>query len=368
MRIVTLYPECTNTEMVKDAGQIAFTLNKREDVTVSVASKYITKEGNNQDYVSKIELIKLPKLNNFVSGLLFVLKYAKQYDWMFFYHGGRRCYFWTKLYKFLNPKGKVYIKMDLGYEMCRRYREEKKERDIFLKTTEAADIVSVECKKIQEIVEEITWIKLPVIPNGYIYVDEEKLDKIKRGNCFITVGRLGTPPKATDILLEAFALSAGKHDWILKLVGPIDEAFKPYLEEFFNNHQELKERIIITGPRYNREELYAEYRSAKVFVLPSRWEAFPLVGPEALSNGCRMILSDMIPPIDELTNNGKYGIVVKAGDVESLSAALSQEANRVYDEKEPSEIKDYAKENLMWESICNKLYGYMQMNAQSSDK
>lgn len=359
MRIVTLYPECTNTEMVKDAGQIAYTLNKREDVTVTIASKYIAKDENNQDYLSQIELIRLPKLNNFISGMLFVLKYAKQYDWMFFYHGGRRCYYWTKMYKLLNPKGKVYIKMDLGFEMCRRYREEKKERDIFLKTTKAADIVSVECKKIQKIIEEITGIELLVIPNGYIYVDEEKISKVKREDCFITVGRLGTPPKATDILLEAFALSAKKHNWNLKLVGPIDESFKLYLDVFLNDHPELKERIKITGPKYVREELYAEYRSAKVFVLPSRWEAFPLVGPEALSNGCRMILSDMIPPIDELMHNGEYGTVIKAGDVESLSVALKHEASRDYSDQESIEIKDYARDNFLWDSICNKLYGYM---------
>ncbi len=35
------------------------------------------------------------------------------------------------------------------------------------------------------------------------------------------------------------------------------------------------------------------------------------MGPEALHNGCRMILSDTIPPIEELTGNLAYGEVVK---------------------------------------------------------
>ena len=57
-----------------------------------------------------------------------------------------------------------------------------------------------------------------------------------------------------------------------------------------------------------------------------------------------MILSDTIPPIEELTGNLAYGEVVKAADVESLKEALIRETERNTAEQEAEEIATYARE------------------------
>ena len=183
---------------------------------------------------------------------------------------------------------------------------------------------------------------------------------MKKNEIYLKKPLLYRPEKATDILLEAFAQSANSHDWTLKLVGSVAQDFQTWLEDFYNRYPEIKERIIFTGPIYEREALYREYRKARVFVLPSRWEAFPLVGPEALHNGCRMILSDTIPPIEELTGNLAYGEVVKAADVESLKEALIRETERNTAEQEAEEIATYAREHLSWYSICENLLTEME--------
>ncbi len=359
IRFVTLFPNCPNVGLVKDVGQIPYVLGKLENnIETKLVSSEIDFEGANIDKVKGLTIEKVPCVlhNAGITGCLYLLKNAKNIDWLNIYHGGRRCYYWTKLYKFLNPGGKVYIKMDLNYEGCRRYKENRRERKIFLKTSKVADIVSVESEKIQKLVKENTGFDVKILTNGYIDVAETALTDIQKEKIFITVGRLGTPEKATDLLLEAFAQSASEHDWKLKLVGTVEEQFNIYIKEYFEKYPELKNRVIFTGPIYEREKLYAEYRSARTFVLPSLWEASPLVGPEALYNGCRMILSDVIPPIKELTNDLKYGMTVKTGDIESLADALLRETRREYSDAEVHEIQQYAKENLMWNSICQRLY------------
>lgn len=361
INFVTLYPACPNYGLVKDVGQIPYALNKINGVHTGLASSCIDMTGEHIQYLEGMSIYQIGNKNQFLDGVCFILKNAKKIDWLNLFHGGRKCYYWTKLFKFLNPHGKVYIKMDLSYEGCRHYRESEKEKRIFVKTTNAADIVSVESGKIQSIVKDVTGMHVELIPNGYMDIDEETIDNVNRENVFITVGRLGTPPKATDILLEAFAQSALEHDWSLKLVGPIEEEFKPYIEDFYKRYPELKNRVRFMGAINDRPKLYAEYRSARVFVLPSRWEGSPLVGPEALFNGCRMILTDVIPPIDEFTNKLQFGTVVETSSIEALKNALINEANRQYEEKEHLAIKEYAKENLLWDSIVARLYELMKM-------
>ena len=194
--------------------------------------------------------------NQTLTGLLYLLTHARKIDWLNVYHGGRHCYYWIKLYKLLNPKGKVYLKLDLSYAGCEMYQNsEKKERNIFEKTAAVSDIVSVESKKIKKLTAEFTKQNIRVVPNGYIN-EAETIPQVNREKQFITVGRLGTPEKATDILLEAFAQSANSHDWTLKLVGSVAQDFQTWLEDFYNRYPEIKERIIFTGPIYEREALY----------------------------------------------------------------------------------------------------------------
>lgn len=362
MNFCTLYPRGSAVEFYKDVGQIPYTLGKKDEVQSKLVCCYATPEEVKERGLADLqyEQISMVLGNQTITGLLYILKHARHVDWFNFYHGGRHTYYWCKLYKFLNPKGKVYLKLDLSYDGCRKYSSSAKEIKIFEKSVGIADIVSVESEKIKGLAEKFTTKKLTVVPNGYIGVENKATNnKPKRKKEFITVGRLGTYEKATDILLEAFAQSSTKHDWTLKLVGSIEPSFLPQKEEFFKKYPELNGRVEFTGPIYDREALYSEYQTARVFVLPSRYEASPLVGPEALGNGCRIILSDTIPPIKELTNDMRFGSVVKADDVESLRVILVEESQRYYCDSESVEISEYASKNLSWECICDRLYKLM---------
>ena len=122
----------------------------------------------------------------------------------------------------------------------------------------------------------------------------------------------------------------------------------------------MKERILFVGPVSSREKLYEMYDIAKVMVLPSRWESFGIVLAEALSRGCRIIATEEVPPIKEITNNGKYGYVVAADDIDGLAKAMVRITKDDYSEEAITEIKQYAKEIFSWDVICGKLYKLMQ--------
>ena len=363
IQFVTLYPKCHNPGLMKDVGQIPNTLgNNYENIESKLVSCIVDLNDENIQYLTGMRIENIPYIanNDFITGLFYIWKNAKSVDWFNFYHGGRKVYYWTKFYKFLNPKGKVYLKMDLSYEGCKKYSGNKKELRIFNKTAHAVDIISVESEVIKNLVKEFSDADIKLISNGYYSNENLNIKKVsERSKEFITVGRLGTPPKATDLLLEAFYKSSGKHDWNLRLVGPIDASFMEYRDEYFRKYPEMKGRVIFEGPVYDKHKLYELYNHARIFVLPSRWEGFPLVGPEAAYCGCRMILTDIIPPFKELTNNGRYGISIETGSVNALTDALIAEANALEEDEMPLAMSLYAQDELSWNGICKKIYKFM---------
>ena len=361
LTFVTLFPECGNNELVKDVGQIPYMLSQIYGYKASIVHSKINPAGPNLKSINGVSLIHMPMLFNNISltGIVYLLFNAKKIDWLNLYHAGRRSLYWTKLYKFLNPNGKVYLKLDLDFRSCKKYDNDLWEREFLVKNVMSVDLVTVETKAVLERILPYTGNKVKLLGNGYCE-PKTKLDvESKRENIFLTVGRLGTEQKATDILLDAFAQTASQHNWILKLIGSMAPDFESTKEKFFHDHPELRNRIIFTGNIDSRERLYNEYCKAKVFVLPSRWESFGLVCAEALSCGCHIIVSDQVPPMQEVTNDGKYGQIVPADNISALAQAMLQATQCTYTSEKASEIAEYAREHLAWDKICRKLYEYM---------
>ena len=63
-----------------------------------------------------------------------------------------------------------------------------------------------------------------------------KQTELPRKNIILTVGNLGTYEKATDVLLEAFAMYAVRSkntDWSLRLIGTVDESFRDCIVDYY---------------------------------------------------------------------------------------------------------------------------------------
>ena len=92
----------------------------------------------------------------------------------------------------------------------------------------------------------------------------QRKDKIKvktleeKENIILTVGRLGTEAKNTELLLETLK-EIDLKDWKVYLVGSIDKRFVNYKENFFKENPSLIDKIIFTGEIKDRKELYKYY-------------------------------------------------------------------------------------------------------------
>lgn len=359
MRFVTLSPECRNIELVKDVGQIPYVLGaEHDDIETSIIACDIKEDGPNLQNVPGLNLIHIKKLfrNTALTGVVYLLFHARKIDWLSMHHAGRRSYYWTRLYKLLNHKGKAYLKLDLDYRSCDMYDSDKQERKIFEKNMKVMNLVTVESQSIKERIQKYSCQEIEVLGNGYCKTESEPDILQEREGTFITVGRLGTQQKATEILLEAFAKSAKEHSWKLKLVGTIDKGFEHAVDSFFSSYPELRQRVVFTGEIKSRHMLYDEYCKAKVFILASRWESFGIVSVEALACGCRLIVSDQVPPAKEMTRDGEYGQIVPADNVEALKDALVKATKEQTGQDKILEIKEYANKQFSWSFICDLLH------------
>lgn len=70
------------------------------------------------------------------------------------------------------------------------------------------------------------------------------------------------------------------------------------------------------------EDVHAWMRRASVFALSSRWEGFPNVLLEALSQRCPVVATDCSDAVSEVLADGKLGAIVPIGDADALATAL----------------------------------------------
>ncbi|MBK3665349.1 glycosyltransferase family 4 protein [Bradyrhizobium diazoefficiens] len=136
--------------------------------------------------------------------------------------------------------------------------------------------------------------------------------------------------KGLDILLAAFdRLVLAGHDATLRLVGREAE-----LSDMLRQvDPKTKARIDYLG--FQPPERLPEFFAGNdVFVLPSRHDGWGVVVNQALAAGIPVICSDNVGAAMDLVRPGFNGLLVKAGDVDSLAAALQQlvEAPAVLDE------------------------------------
>ncbi len=353
--VVTLMLDSKNIDLVKDVGQIPYNLYKNGFCRSYLISTNIDMNGNYVDRAEGLNIRNIPVClkNRTLTGILYLIKNSRSIDVLNLYHCRRRTYIFSKLYKLLNGKGKVYLKLDADFITVEYVKNNKKYGKLFRRLTRVADVVSAESSIIAELLQDYSEKKINVIPNGTDINSPDNFEQKK--NYFLTVARLGSYQKNDEFLLQAFAKIADKCDWNLIMVGSIEEEFSIYLEQFFKAYPILKERVTITGEVNDRNKLIQYYSVSKVFVLPSRYESYGIVCAEALKMGCFLVISDQVPPQKEFTANGKYGHVSGIDDVDEFSEAMYKATQTEFDEELYKNISRYASDNFTWSKICNDL-------------
>ncbi|MBS4212620.1 glycosyltransferase family 4 protein [Neobacillus rhizophilus] len=278
-------------------------------------------------------------------------------------------------YKELNPAGKVYLKLDANISWINNTQMAAQ----FVKFLKNCDLITSE--SIVEYINKKWPVPVHYIPNGYypLGCEENHLTKIfafeEKENIILTAGRLGTPQKATNVLLEAFK-QAKPHipdSWRLVLAGSIEESFKPYVEKYLQENPDLNDRITFLGYIQDKKILSEWFRKAKIFSLPSISEASANVFSEAKAHGCYLITSDIdgcrdaalkfelrVNPLDDqdkLKNRQvEYGSLHAVGD----SAELAQRMIEACNNQELLKTVCYstqqdAIDHFDWVRLCKKI-------------
>lgn len=139
-----------------------------------------------------------------------------------------------------------------------------------------------------------------------------------RQKIILNVGHLARR-KGQAVLAEAFAAIAARHpDWRLELAGKdLDGITSARIQQLAVAHQ-LEDRLLLLG---ERADVLALMRRASIYVQPSFEEALGLALQEAMACGCAVIGSRS-GGIPELIAEEKLGLLVEAGNVPQLAAAL----------------------------------------------
>ncbi|MGO4106377.1 glycosyltransferase family 4 protein [Paenibacillus sp. YAF4_2] len=275
-------------------------------------------------------------------------------------------------YKKLNSAGKVYLKLDANIHWINRTPLS----DYFLHFLRNCNLISTE--SMVEYIRQKWYVPICYIPNGYYSFGPESETIIPfehKEDLILTVGRIGNHAKASDQLLEAFKMAVPfiPVSWKLALVGKVDELFRPYLNDFLLANPELEGRIIQTGFIQDKVQLQSWYRRAKIFVLPSLYEASAHVVSEAKTFGCYLITSDIESSREAITKHERrfdlvdesfkianrhldYGSVHEVGDYMELAHRMIETCNNQERLKDVCySTQQDAREHFDWVKLCGEI-------------
>jgi len=359
----------------KDVFLVPYYLGKIYNLDVTIV---FPETNTNKDFPSNLQGVLLRSLKNPFSKkpysglrilkelvfIFYVIRNAKKMNILMRFHLSEETVLTGFLYKLLNPKGFLYIKSDtdgtlqtlndnfsimslkLPFKLLKRLIYK-----YFLKTF---DLLTVETKTVYHASLDFNILGMAISPktrllhNGF---DKEKFlkynfrnyDFSEKENLIITVGRLGTKQKNTELLLKAIEKIDLK-EWKVLFIGFIEKEetdFQKYIDNFYLKYSNLQEKVFFTGPIYDKEKLWEIYNKAKIFVLTSRWEGFANVFSEALVFRNYIISTDVGGASDMIEMG--YGELIPKENASFLQKTLQRIINE--------DRLGYLYKTVNWENI-----------------
>lgn len=139
------------------------------------------------------------------------------------------------------------------------------------------------------------------------------------GPFLLFVGRLASNKGLIELVQAFAALATHDPSAVLVLIGA-DGGMRPAVERKIAELG-LGPRVRIVGFVENEALLASAFREARLFVLPSEYEAFGLVLLEALAQGTPVVAS-RVGGIPEFVEDGRAGRLVPPKDAHALGEAL----------------------------------------------
>lgn len=369
-KILTMfwYDDAGEVHLYKDVGGIPYALAKYCGWQATFAYNDVNGIIHNEDYEKyvKLDTLHYPKIlcklklryYKYFKVIKYVWQNAPKYDVINFYHCHKFIHFLCWVAKKANPDIVTYVKLDMGEAGFKKEQKNNKKCSSWT----SVNLFTVEAEKYVEKLNKLNKFnqKVRYLPNGF-FADLAVIDEnIRKEKILLTVGRLGTYQKNTEMLVEAF-LQTDKDklmDWKLFLVGPLTDEFKTWLQKKIAGESFYQDKIVLTGNITEKSKLYEIYARAAVFVLPSRYEGFPLVIQEALHFSCYPIITDCFAGADEVVKDN-YGKIIANENTEELKVAIEQAVDNFCDCIAKGKMTaNYIDKNFSWKVLAQKLETY----------
>lgn len=319
------YPIMGGTEtMVRNLSVELYKIGLRTDVmTFNMDKKWNPKWRRKIEKIDGIKVFKiagiklLPSSYRINMGISLVpgkfLDILKLYD-IIHYHEADLSF---PTFSFFVKKPKVFHLHGINSDFIRRYHLY---RVIFKHVTDYYIAITKEMKN-SLIKLGISKSRILQLPNAVdVRLFHPNKNK-KEDDLLLYLGRI-TPVKGLHILLKS--LRYLQKSVRLKIVGPADknsEYYRYILKLIEKENQKGKHKVEYLGV-IPTEEVIKLYQSAAIFVLPSFWEAFPMVILEALA--CETpVITTPVGGIPEVIQNFKNGILVPLNDPTKLAKATN---------------------------------------------
>lgn len=328
--ILLLFNHFEQEHLGKDVFLAPYYLALKNDAQLTIVYKQ-TKTNKNFPKKYKGVFLKpisadtgIGRLNNpywIFKSLLYLLWNSKRFDVLICFHLFFRTFLHTCLYKMLNSEGRIYVKLDIPDFIINKIKEREKSifwNKCYHKCAKVVDYFSVETSSSFDLMRNLAIFKkysdkFIFMPNGFdsLGAEELKISPLpfeEKENIMITVGRIGTQQKNTQMFLKALAKFTPQKKWKIFFVGPVEQNFMCEIKEFYAKNPETEKYVFFLGSITDKTKLWSLYAKSKVFVLTSTWESYGLVLNEAryFKN---FIISTDVGAAKDITE-GKYGCII----------------------------------------------------------
>ncbi len=320
------HPVKGGTEIV--VQNLSKVLNKKgvhtDVMTFNMDRKWHPKSSGKKITVDGINVFKIPALNwlpithsdrltlnvNLIPGRFRHI--FKEYDIIHFHEAD----FSFPLFSLLTKKPKIFHLHGIDLNFFKRYHLNR----FILKNT--ADLyISISTQMSKDLVElGIPESKIAYLPNA-VDVNRFSPKKEKEENLILFVGRIN-PAKGVHILIDS--LQHIKKPLKLVIIGPVVKD-REYFQDLLNGsikkiNQEGTHKITYLGP-LNHQEIIQWYQKASILVLPSFFEALPVVLLEALACGTPVVAT-RVGGIPDIVQDHENGLLVPPNDPLKLADAI----------------------------------------------
>ena len=377
---VTIYPDLENVHIMKEPGQIGYRFSKLFEFDSEVVS-YKNGEYENLKYTPGLRQSFMKKRFNFkffdLNCIRYLIKNASGIDVLHMQHFNLDTLSSGFVYKLLNPKGFFFVRLDFcpgdffGPEpdirfwfkndgrirtKIKNFLQKKFAKYVDLWSDQDLSSSDFVTKKYSFFRNRLTEVYNGVDIDSIQQYNYRLRDFSEKENIILcSTARVGSYQKATDVLLETFALLPEDIEWQLHIAGSIQKEFDYFIKDFFEKHPELQSKVFIHG-ELNKKDLYDLYNRAKIFCLFSRYESFTNVLPEAMYFKNTLIVTNF-GGAKIMVDDNKSGCIVERDNPQQIVKVLLKYMNdNKLLEETGNHSHNFAVNNLSWDKIAKDLY------------